>query len=54
MRAMIGNLFFGPVEAVPNRHTASRLNFTRSDNGQRVSFARQDIGESVFVQYFIP
>ena len=51
-RAMIANLFFGPVEAVPLRHTQNRLNFRRRDNGKVVSFARADVGESVFVEYF--
>ncbi len=54
MHAMIGNLFFGPLEAIPLRHTATRLNFRTVETGKHVSFLRSELGESVFIEYFVP
>lgn len=39
---------------MPLKHTSTRLNFRRLDTGVCVSFARSDVGESVFVEYFVP
>lgn len=52
-RAMIGNMFFEPIEAIPSGQTKRRLTFMRVDNGRRISFSKRDIGKSVFVEYFI-
>ena len=54
LHAMIGNMFFGPVEAVPLGHSATKLKFRIVETGKEVSFDRSDLGESVFVEYFVP
>jgi hypothetical protein len=53
-RAMIGNLFFGPVEAVPIKSTKTTVSFRRCDNGEQITFPRDAVGDSVFIQYFTP
>ena len=52
--AMIGNMLFGPIEAIPLKHTDTKLNFRTVGTDKTVSFNRADLGESVFVEYFIP
>ena len=54
LHAMIGNLFFGPVEAIQTKATPTHLTFKRVDNGATVKLARAELGESCFIQYFVP
>jgi hypothetical protein len=51
-RALIANLFFGPVEAIKVKQVKGRVYFLRMDNNKEISFALKDVGESVFIKYF--